>query len=72
MEELRLPKLEAGERYEDLVFFFDPPWGGVDYQDKAKMTFKDFQPYPMGEALTNAFKLTRKVMLKLPKNQDVD
>ena len=51
-----------------MVFFFDPPWGGVDYQDKGKMTFKNFEPYPMAEALTNAFRLTMNVMLKLPKN----
>jgi BarA-like signal transduction histidine kinase len=36
------------------------------------MTFKDFLPYPMKEALTNALRLTDNVMLKLPKNQDLD
>jgi hypothetical protein len=70
--ELSLPQHEPGERYDELVFFFDPPWGGIDYQEKDKMTFEDFKPYPMREALTNAFRLTMNVMLKLPKNQDVN
>jgi len=50
------------------VFFFDPPWGGVDYQEKDKMTFDDFKPYPLKETLIKAFTLTQNVMLKLPKN----
>lgn len=60
--------LEKGKRDNRVVFFFDPPWGGLDYKDKAKMTFDDFKPYPMKNALTNALKITNNVILKLPKN----
>lgn len=56
-----------------MVFFFDPPWGGMDYQKKEFMTlFEDFSPYPMREALTKAFSLTDSVMLKLPKNTNLN
>lgn len=61
------------ERFKELVMFFDPPWGGLDYQKKEKMSlFEDFKPYPIREALTNAFKWTNNIMLKLPKNTDID
>ena len=36
------------------------------------MTFDDFKPYPLKETLIKAFTLTQNVMLKLPKNQDVN
>lgn len=36
------------------------------------MTFEDFKPYPLKETLIRAFTLTQNVMLKLPKNQDVN
>lgn len=36
------------------------------------MTFDDFKPYPLKETLIKAFSLTQNVMLKLPKNQDVN
>jgi BarA-like signal transduction histidine kinase len=32
---------------------------------------EDFEPYPMKEALTRAFKLTDNVILKLPKNINI-
>lgn len=31
IEELELPKPSIGQKFKELVFFFDPPWGGVDY-----------------------------------------
>jgi predicted RNA methylase len=30
-----------------VVFFFDPPWGGLDYQEHEKMNLDSFAPYPM-------------------------
>ncbi len=45
-------KLGVAGRDESVVFFFDPPWGGMNYYDKSTMTFEDFSPYPMKEALT--------------------
>ena len=40
-------------RNDKLVYFFDPPWGGINYQDKKHMClFTDFEPYPIREALT--------------------
>jgi hypothetical protein len=58
IEELELPKSSIGQKFKQLVFFFDPPWGGVDYQEKDKMTFDDFKPYPLKETLIKAFTLT--------------
>jgi trimethylguanosine synthase len=60
------------KRNESLVYFFDPPWGGMDYQQKEYMTlFEDYAPYPMREMLIKAFSHTDNVMLKLPKNTDL-
>ena len=68
IDELDMAKPSIGQKIKELVFFFDPPWGGVDYQDKDKMTFDDFKPYPLKETLIRAFSLTQNIMLKLPKN----
>ena len=54
-----------------VVFFFDPPWGGLDYKEKVTIELDDFEPYPMRQALVQAFSITSNVMLKLPKNQDI-
>lgn len=35
------------------------------------MELDDFEPYPMRQALVQAFSITSNVMLKLPKNQDI-
>lgn len=40
------------------MIFFDPPWGGLDYNEKNAMTFDDFNEYPMREALIKAFSHT--------------
>ncbi len=72
IEELELPQPSIGQKFKQLVFFFDPPWGGVDYKDKDKMNFEDFKPYPLKETLIRAFTLTQNIILKLPKNQDVN
>jgi hypothetical protein len=34
--------------------------------------FNDFEPYPIKEALINAFKITSNVIFKLPKIMDID
>ncbi len=56
-----------------MVYFFDPPWGGLDYKYKDDMRLmEDYDPYPMRYALTMAFTQTNNVILKLPKNTKVD
>jgi len=59
------------KRDEKLVYFFDPPWGGLSYQSKQQMVLDDFHPYPLREALTEAFRFTSSVILKLPKNMNI-
>lgn len=54
----------------DIAFFFDPPWGGLDYMSSSLMTFSDFD-YPLMEAIKFAFTKTKNLMLKLPKNLDL-
>lgn len=69
LKSIELERPKANEKMKRLVYFFDPPWGGLNYQAKSHMSlFGDFSPYPMREALTHAFSLTNNVMLKLPKN----
>jgi len=59
------------KRDEKLVYFFDPPWGGLSYQSKQQMVLDDFHPYPLREALTEAFRFTSSMILKLPKNMNI-
>ena len=54
-----------------VAFFFDPPWGGVNYQENEEMEFKDLN-YPMKEALVKAFTITSNIMLKLPKLMNLE
>lgn len=69
LEKVGLFPPDKGMFNERLVYFFDPPWGGLDYKSKESMLlFEDFEPYPMRYALTRAFTETRNVILKLPKN----
>ena len=51
------------------TIFLDPPWGGTDYNEKAKFSFSDFEPD--GRALLNlAFSVSESVVMRLPKNFD--
>lgn len=51
--------------------FLDPPWGGTDYNKADKFSLSDFEPAG-GELLALAFSLTDSVVLRLPKNFDLD
>jgi hypothetical protein len=56
-----------------LIYFFDPPFTeGVEAKTDRLQLMNDFKPYPMRYALTMAFTQTDNVMLKLPKNIDLE
>jgi trimethylguanosine synthase len=56
-----IPTLKA-----DTVFL-DPPWGGTDYNKAEKFSLSDFEPDGR-EILDLSFSLTPSVVLRLPKN----
>eukprot|EP00347_Sterkiella_histriomuscorum_P003549 403363865 len=60
------------DKLDSVVFFFDPPWGGLDYRGHAKFQIKDFLPYNFKDSLCKAFKYSVNIILKLPSNMDLD
>eukprot|EP00347_Sterkiella_histriomuscorum_P013803 403363306 len=60
------------DKPDSVVFFFDPPWGGLDYREHEKFQIKDFLPYNFQESLCKAFKYSVNIILKLPSNMDLD
>jgi trimethylguanosine synthase len=53
------------------VIYLDPPWGGIDYKNNEKFKLEDFSP-DGNSILTLAFRHFEKVILKVPRNFDVD
>ncbi|CDW83976.1 had-superfamily subfamily iia cecr5 containing protein [Stylonychia lemnae] len=72
--ELKISKyLDKVNPEKQVAFFFDPPWGGLDYKDvESKMKVNDFEPYPFKKTLIKAIEMSPNLMLKLPINMDID
>lgn len=66
--ELDVSKYYDPNKRDSVVFFFDPPWGGLDYTDNRAMKFSDFKDYPIKKALIKSFSISPNVMMKLPRN----
>ena len=51
--------------------FLDPPWGGTDYGEIGKFKLSNFEP-DGEELLELSFSITDSVIMRLPKNFDLD
>ncbi len=53
------------------TIFLDPPWGGTDYGNITEFKLSNFEPD--GESLLDlSFSITNSVVMRLPKNFDLD
>lgn len=62
--------LEAVSKTESNAVYFDPPWGGVNY-DRRRPTIA-IGGVPLGELVARVPPETKHVVLKLPRNYDLD
>lgn len=53
------------------IIFFDPPWGGKDYKNHEKLRLT-ISNVPLEDICVKLIKLKKNIVLKLPKNYDIE
>jgi len=53
------------------IIFFDPPWGGKDYKNHEKLCLT-ISNVPLEDICVKLIKLKKNIVLKLPKNYDIE